>query len=152
MSEAAPAFGCAAAMRQCRQSSDCRRTAAAATARRPSIAQDLNPLFVEPILGHIMAFVGAGEGLFIAGVSRAWREAYVRHSDASNSDGLCITSYASAVASLPRLEMAWQCGLGSLSDSNESYSSWPFCRAVTAAQPAVLAWARDHGMLRSACA
>lgn len=125
-------------------------------------------------MGHIIGFAGRGQGLFIAGVSQAFRAAYSRYAQeehqqqksSSSSSGadaagtgaglLCLTSYASAVSSLPRLQMAWNCGLETLSTGSSSktcHKSWGLCRAVlSAGEPGVLAWAREQGMLRSACA
>eukprot|EP00611_Tribonema_gayanum_P028718 TRINITY_DN7474_c0_g1_i1.p1 TRINITY_DN7474_c0_g1~~TRINITY_DN7474_c0_g1_i1.p1 ORF type:complete len:178 (+),score=26.28 TRINITY_DN7474_c0_g1_i1:74-535(+) len=146
--EAAPAFGASfartAGERQTRVLSSARPYADA--------AMRVPPLSVEPVLSLIMEMLGEGEGIYVACVCKEWRAAYAALRREEGEGDYVMTSYRSAVASLPRLQLACANGL-TITREEKSVHSWPFCRAVvTCGNKAVLAFAREQGMLWSACA
>jgi hypothetical protein len=57
----------------------------------------------EGVLAAVLDFVGKGEWIFIAAVSKVWRERY-----AAQTEGHKRTRWATALANVPRLEMAYE--------------------------------------------
>eukprot|EP00611_Tribonema_gayanum_P025758 TRINITY_DN5963_c0_g1_i2.p1 TRINITY_DN5963_c0_g1~~TRINITY_DN5963_c0_g1_i2.p1 ORF type:complete len:351 (-),score=66.49 TRINITY_DN5963_c0_g1_i2:2276-3328(-) len=146
--------------------------AAAAAGARDSKAAE-SPLDTDNTLGLILSFVGKGNWLFVAGVSRKWRAIYASGVSSAgdagaeagpaagpaaavaspadvNAASMQRTTFASALSTVPTLQMAHACGLNM--DHLNERGIYSFCRtAGEVGSKEVLLWAREHGMRWNAC-
>jgi hypothetical protein len=72
------------------------------------------PLRKDDMLDHVFSFVGGGDHLYIAGVSRRWRGRYLQlcaHTTTCAHDKKCVTRHRSTIMSESRLQYAKANGL-----------------------------------------
>ena len=82
------------------------------------------------MLDHVFSFVGGGDHLYIAGVSRRWRGRYLRHcvlNSTSNSDKKFVTRHRSVLLTESKMQLALYSGL---SVEVWTFSKWCYTELI----------------------
>jgi hypothetical protein len=108
-----------------------------------------SPLDKDELLDQVFSYVGGGDHLYVAGVSRRWRGRYMQYcvlNSTCEADKKFVTTLCSTIMSESRLQLAVTCGL-SIEDLtvNKWYYAELVCGHSTAPEQ-VLTLLRLHGV------